>query len=249
MSIYKYIKRMNPQYITGVTCADCLKDTEDTIDVLLSGKNIWNLSFGERLWYETYALETLAFIAILNKSSPKNILDVGSGYGRVINLIKINLPMALVTGTENVKETYDVLTQRFQNIQGIDINQGDVKEFLKVTNRHFDMATCLMNTYGNINDEELFSSVMNHSDKFVFSLYNPKYDALREKMYRTRCHKSFKYRKSKKQYEFLDPWSNVQVSKSYTGDEIHALVERANGKITMLKQVGILYFCIAEKIN
>ena len=248
MSKCNYQKRMNFKDITGVTCADCLKDTEDTINTILLGKTklLENLTIGERLWYETYVAETVKFITSLKKYSPENVLDVGSGYGRVIELIRKTLPCTLITGTENVKAIYNILTKRFQGIDEIDLQHVDVNGFLEGTNNQFDMATCMMNTYGNINDEQLFSSVMGHTNRFVFTLYNSNYDVLRAEMYKARCHKNFEYKN--RQYEFSDSWSNVKVSRGYSKDEIIALVERSNGKVASLQELGILYYCVTEKL-
>lgn len=241
MKLTNYLERMNPKDITDCPCANCLKDTEDMIRC----RNFDGVSAGDRLWYETYAAETHEFVRVLRQYSPSTILDVGSGYGRVIEVIHSALPSAKIIGTEIDNATYGLAQQRFAGTPNVRIELCDVVKYLANSNRSFDMATCLMNTYGNINDESLFVEILRHAHYFVFSLYNPLYDKDRAAMYHARCHLKFRF--EGQQYMFSDPWSNVVVSRSYNHDQITALVKKANADIVEMKEVGILNFCVAKR--
>ncbi len=238
---HNYLNRMNPEDRTLYPCANCLRDTEE----MIRKGNFSGVCAGDRLWYETYAAETHEFIRVLHEYNPQLVLDVGSGYGRVIDLISSTLPAAKITGTEIDLATHSLAQQRFAGIPNVMVELCDVVKYLVDSNRSFDMATCLMNTYGNINDESLFIEILKHANYFVFTLYNPEHDEKRADMYRARCHLNFRY--DGHQYLFSDPWTNVTVSRSYSKKEIEELVKKADSEILELKEVGILNFCVAKR--
>jgi len=235
-----YLERMEEEKKTDHPCANCLRDTEE----MIKGRDFQGVCAGDRLWYETYAAETDEFTRALREYAPQRVLDVGSGYGRVVDLIAGTLPQAEVVGTEINEPTQKLAEARFRGNSNVRVELADVVEFLSRTNERFDMATCLMNTFGNINDENLFMEILKHSDYFVFTLYNPEHDERRGAMYEARCHLNFSF--DGRQYNFTDPWTNVTVSKSYSKEEIEGLVEKAGAEIVELKEVGILYFCVAK---
>jgi len=241
MSTNKYFERMKNEARTQYPCVNCLRDTED----MIRKRDFQGVSAGDRLWYETYVAETDEFVRALTEYTPQGILDVGSGFGRVIDLISTTLPQAKVTGTEIDRDIHRLLTARFQGNPNIKIELADVIKYLGASKQQFDMVTCLMNTYGNINDESFFTEILRHSKYFLFTLYNPKHDEKRADMYAARCHLDFSF--DGHQYNFTDPWSKVTISRSYSKEDIKALVRSAGADLLKLKEVGILHFCVAKK--
>ncbi len=102
-----------------------------------------------------------------------------------------------------------------------------------------------MNTFGNINNPEVFRKILGHADKFVFSLYNREFDTLRKLMYEARGHSDFSF--SYGQYCFQDDWIKGLVSRSYTAEEIKELVTKSGSELVELKPVELLYFAVARR--
>jgi SAM-dependent methyltransferase len=236
----EYLERMEPEDIHNYPCINCLLDTENQINK----GDFSGFSEGDKTWYETYQKETEEFKKVLLKYKPKEIIEVGSGAGRIIKLILDIFPNSWILGTELNQRMFDFVSKRFSKEPKVSIRRIDASDFLS-REENYDMAICLMNTFGNINDSKLFEKMINRSKIFVFSLYNREFDRKRKKMYVARGHSELKYDGEK--YCYGDPWVKGVVSKSYTEKEIENLVAESGGKIVSLEKVGISYFVVVKK--
>ena len=86
-------------------CIKCLLETEKIIDEGISD----NESEGNRIWYEAYSSETDNLKRILRKYNPKEIVEIGSGSGRVIKTALNILPDVKIVGTEIDKDMFNFI--------------------------------------------------------------------------------------------------------------------------------------------
>lgn len=219
-------------------CIDCLVDTERT----LSGEDLGKVGEGDSLWYKTWKAETAKLEEVLAKYSPRNVLEVGSGTGRVISTVLQSVPGVQITGLELDPAMYDFVNQRFAGDERVRIVNQDVANYLS-NGGHYDLALCMMNTFGNINSSEVFRRIIGHSGRFVFSLYNSEFNLQRASMYRARGHEDFEFSDGK--YHFNDFWVRGLTSKGYSESEIMALVKESGGEVFELDKIGILHFIVA----
>ncbi len=236
----EYLKRMNLEKVHNYPCINCLIDTEEQI----KKGDFSGFSEGDKIWYETYKEEGEELKKVLLKYKPKEIIEIGSGTGRVIQIVLDTLPKIWVLGTESNQRMFNFVSKRFSNVSNVSVRGVDASDFLD-REENYEMAVSMMNTLGSIDDDGLFKKIINRSNVFVFSLYNKEFDKQRKKMYTSRGHSDFKLIDGKCYYR--DPWVMGIVSKSYTEKEIEKLVEDSGGKIISLKKVGILYFAVVEK--
>jgi len=236
----EYLERMNLEKSHNYPCINCLIDTEDQI----KKGNFGGFSEGDKVWYETYKEEAEELEKALLKYKPKEVIEIGSGAGRIIEIVLEILSDVRVLGTESNQRMFNFVSKRFSGVPGVSIRKIDASDFLS-REEDYDLAICLMNTFGNINNPNFFKKIISHSKVFVFSLYNREFDNKRKKMYEARGHSNFKY--DGKKYCFDDPWVKGLVSRSYTEKEIEDLVTSSGGKIVSLEKAGILYFVVAEK--
>jgi len=234
-----YLERLDPSKITNSPCINCLRETEERV----YEKDYDNVSAGDKIWYLTYQAEIKALEKVLIEYNPKKIIEIGSGTGRIIRTILDILPKVEIIGTERNKKTYDFVTKRFSGETRVQIKQTDISDYLS-NKEQYDIAICLMNTFGNINDPETFNKIVSHSDIFVFSLYNREFDEKRRLMYTARGHKNFRF--SQGQYCFQDNWVNGLVSRSYSEDGIKDLVSKSGSELVELKPIELLYFAITK---
>ena len=106
----------------------------------------------------------------------------GSGSGRVIKTVLDVLPDVKLIGVETDKNMFSFIKDRFFQDKRVEINHADIADYLS-GDKQYDMALCLMNTFGNINDIKVFKKIVDHADYFVFSLYNRDFDEQRKLMY------------------------------------------------------------------
>ena len=235
-----YLERMEPEDIHNYPCINCLLDTENQ----KKKGDFSGFSEGDKTWYKTYKTEEEEFKKILLKYKPKGVIEIGSGAGRIIRLVLDIFPNVWVLGTELNQRMFDFVSKRFSKDSRVSIRRIDASDFLS-REEDYDMAICLMNTFGNINNPELFNRIISRSKVFVFSLYNREFDKKRKKMYLARGHSDIKYDGEK--YCYGDPWVKGVVSRSYTPEEIEDLVSSSGGKIISLEKVGISYFVVVKK--
>ena len=239
-TVPNYQKRMDLEKFYNYPCINCLIDTEEQI----KKGNFEGFSEGDRVWYETYKEEGEELKKVLLKYKPKEIIEIGSGTGRVIQLVLDTLSNTWILGTESNQRMFNFVSKRFSKVPNVSVRMIDASSFLD-REESYDMAICLMNTFGNIDDPTLFKKIINRSNIFVFSLYNREFDKKRKKTYEARGHSDFRFDKGT--CYFNDPWVVGMVSRSYTEEEIEELVKDNGGKIVSLKKVGTLYFVVAEK--
>jgi len=238
----EYLGRLNEEQRTSHPCINCLLETEDRI----RNGDFDGVSAGDKIWYKTYKAEIEKLAKVLTMYQPKTLIEVGSGSGRIIQTILDVLPNAKINGIEFNKQTFDFVKKRFSNNNMVKIEKNDIYYYLS-NEGVYDMAICLMNTFGNINDVEVFRRIVSHSNYFVFSLYNKKLDNQRKSMYEARGHTNFNF--VNEQYCFQDDWIKGLISRSYTKEEIKNLVTKSGSDIIELEPIELLYFGIAKKIN
>ncbi len=240
MNTSSYLERLKPDKRTVSPCINCLLETEERV----AEGDFSRFALGDRLWYSTFQQEILVLEQVLKTYHPQSILEVGSGTGRVIKSVLDILPNVYVTGTELNEITFNFVRQRFLCDARVSIEKVNIVDYLK-NSPHYDMALCLMNTFGNINDQNVFSGLLNCADYFVFSLYNRDFDFQRDLMYKARGHTHFEFKDNR--YCFEDSWVKGLVSRSYTDDEIKELVASAGSQIVEFKNLGMLFFVVASK--
>ncbi len=236
----EYFKRLDKSKRTDHPCINCLLETEERI----RAGDFASVSAGDKIWYLTYNAEIREFERVLREHQPKRIVEVGSGSGRIIRTLLDVLPEAEIVGTELNPRTFDFVRNRFAGDGRVTIVKTDIDDYLS-NGGDYDLAVCLMNTFGNINDPEVFKKIVSHADYFVFSLYNRNFDEQRRLMYEARGHLDFSF--SDGQYCFQDDWIKGLVSRSYTTEEIKELVTKSGSELVELKPVELLYFAVARR--
>ena len=221
-------------------CIKCLLETERVINE----GSFNNESEGNRIWYGTYSIETENLKRILRKYNPKEIIEIGSGSGRVIKTVLDVLPDVKLIGVETDKNMFSFIKDRFFQDKRVEINHADIADYLS-GDKQYDMALCLMNTFGNINDIKVFKKIVDHADYFVFSLYNRDFDEQRKLMYKARGHSYFDIKNGK--CVFKDKWIEGLVSRSYTEKEIRDMVSESDSELIELKSIDLLYFVVVKK--
>ncbi len=234
-----YLKRLDLAKVTNNPCVNCLLETEERI----RAGDFDNVSFGDKIWYSTYKAERDELVKVLKNYNPKKLIEIGSGTGRIIKTVLDTLPKAEIIGIEKDERAFDFAIKRFLGDKRVSMHQTDISDYLDDAGK-FDMAICLMNTFGNINDVNIFRKIVSQADYFVFSLYNRKFDERRKLMYEARGHSNFSYDQGA--YYFKDDWINGLVSRSYTEAEINDLVRNSGSKLVQLKPVELLYFVIVQ---
>lgn len=205
-------------------CISCLLDTENN-----NQKN--------DLWHNTWRVEEKELKEFIDKYKPKTILEIGSGTGRIIDLILKTNTNCNIVALESNRELYNFSRARFFKNKNVTLENKTIEEYIKTKNK-FDLIICAMNTFGNINNKQLFLKLTKNSKYLFVSLYNTKYDKLRKDMYISRGHKKFKLINNT--YYFKDCWVNGLKSKSYTKKQIVNLIKRLNVKYS-INTKGILY--------
>ncbi|MBI4451980.1 class I SAM-dependent methyltransferase [Candidatus Woesearchaeota archaeon] len=236
----EYLRRLGPERTTNHPCINCLLETEERI----RADDFDSVGTGDKIWYKTYKAEIEELERVLRAYTPKRIIEVGSGSGRVIRTVLDVLPDVNIVGTEKNERTFQFVKNRFSGDGRLRVVQTDISDYLS-NGGNYDMAVCLMNTFGNINDPEVFRKIVNHADYFVFSLYNRQFDEQRRTMYEARGHTNFSFDGT--QYCFQDDWIKGLVSRSYTAEEIKELVRKSGAKLIELRPIELLYFAVARK--
>src|SRR3989338_1432376 len=193
----EYLKRLDPSKQTDHPCINCLLETEERI----RAGDFDSVSAGDTTWYSTYKAEIKELERVFKEYQPKRIIEVGSGSGRIIRKVLDVLPEAEIFGTELNARTFDFVRDRFLGDGRVTIVNTDIADYLS-DGKNYDLAVCLMNTFGNINDSEVFRKIASHADYFVFSLYNKDFDEQRKLMYEARGYSDFSFNNG--QYCFQD---------------------------------------------
>ena len=236
----EYLKRLDPSKQTDHPCINCLLETEERI----CGGDFDSVSAGDKAWYSTYKAEMEELERVLREYRPKKIIEVGSGSGRIIRTVLEVLPSAEIVGTESNMRIFDYVRKRFAGDKRVTVVKANIADYLSHSG-DYDLAICLTNTFGNINDPDVFREIVRHANYFVFSLYNQDFDEQRKLMYEARGHSDFSFNNG--QYYFQDDWIRGLVSRSYTLGEIEGLVLTSDATLIELKPVGLLYFVVAQK--
>jgi len=206
-------------------CISCLLDTELNLKT-------------KSLWYSNWAQEEQELIKFLKKVKPQKILEIGVGSGRIINLILKTIPNCKIIGLEHDKDMFDFVKIRFRKIKNVVLKRINVTNYFKSKNK-FDLIICAMNTFGNINNSNLFTEIIKHS-KYVFvSVYSSKFDKLRRKMCLSRGHKNPKF--SDNAYFFNDSWVKGLVSRSFKKEDILKLIKQTSAKQYSIIEKNMLY--------
>lgn len=236
----EYLQRLDLSKVTDHPCINCLLETEERI----RAGDFESVSAGDKIWYSTYQAEIEELESVFMVYNPKRIIEIGSGSGRIISMVLDTLPESEITGTEKDEQTFNFVTKRFFGNNRVQIEQTDIDDYLP-NGKRYDLAICLMNTFGNINKPDVFRKIISHADYFVFSLYNREFDEQRRIMYESRGHKDFSF--SQGQYCFQDDWIKGLVSRSYTSEEIKNLATNSGSELVELKLVELLYFAVARR--
>ena len=239
MIIPTYLEYMKTKK-SDFPCLNCLIDTEERINY----NDFENRGAGDKLWYANYAKESRELRRILQIYKPKKILEIGTGNGRVIQTALEVLPDSRIIAVEKNEKMFNYSRHRFFGDKRVSVVKQNISYFLSKTKK-FDMALCMMNTFGNINDSVIFQSMANQVKFFVFSVYNRKFDKKRKIMYEARGHEDFCLIKN--QYCFRDYWINGLVSRSYTREEIIELAHKSSMDILELKPLNLLYFVVLKR--
>jgi len=64
---------------------------------------------------------------------------------------------------------------------------------LAQTDQQFDIALCMMTTDELDNYQETLQKILQHTNHLIFTVYNEKYNADREKMYQARGHRQITF--------------------------------------------------------
>ena len=234
-----YLKRLDKSKRTNHPCINCLLETEERI----RAGDFDSVNAGDKIWYKTYKAEIAELESALRQYNPKSVLEVGSGSGRIIRTVLDVLSNAKIVGTELNEPTFQFVRKRFEDERRVKVIKTDISDYLS-DGGNYDLAICLMNTFGNIDDPEVFRKIARHSDNFVFSLYSREFDKQRKLMYEARGHSNFTFNQG--QYCFQDDWIKGLVSRSYTAEEIKELVTMSGSELVELKPVELLYFAVAR---
>lgn len=240
MTTPEYLQRLNPSKITAHPCLNCLIETEERI----AAADFDCVSASDKIWYLTYQAETKELERILRKYHPQRIIEIGSGSGRIIRTVLDTLPQAEVIGLEKDQRIFRFVAERFSSNPAVRIEPTAIADY-HFAGRDYDLALCLMNTFGNINDPEIFKTIMAHSNYFVFSVYNREFDVQRESIYRARGHVNFSFIPGR--YCFQDDWVKGLISRSYTETEIKDLIIKSDSKLIELKATELLYFVVLKR--
>ena len=128
----------------------------------------------------------------------------------------------------------------FKDNKNVHIINSGVKKFLR-TKDNFDLAVCMMNTFGNIDDLEIMKLIAKNSKNLIFTVYDKKYSKYRKKIYEDRGHKDFSFEGG--DYFFNDCWIKGLKSKSYTEDELKSMCEEI-GKKFRINKISTLLFLV-----
>ncbi len=236
----EYLERLESKKRTDHPCINCLLETEERIHA----GDFDSVSAGDKIWYSTYKAEIKGLERVLGSYQPKKLIEVGAGSGRIIRTVLDVLPQAEIVGTELDEQTFNFVRNRFSLDRRATIEHTNISDYLS-NGGDYDLAICLMNTFGNINDPEVFRKIVSHADYFVFSLYNRVFDDKRRLMYKARGHSDFSFNQG--QYCFQDNWIKGLVSRSYTEEEIKDLVTKSGSELVELKPVELLYFAVSRR--
>jgi len=114
-------------------CWNCLIDLEEKSD-----SSEWeNEKTALKYWYEMARKEKELITEKLNDIKPKTVLEIGSGAGRVIEILLKN-SKAQITSLENSPKMYPLVRERFQGNTRVKIIFG------KMDSGSFDLALCMM---------------------------------------------------------------------------------------------------------
>lgn len=184
----------------------CLLEAES---ILESGK--WKDAKGPvRQWFCMLQAENAYLMDALFRMNPGTVLEVGTGTGRIAELIAKNSG-AIVTTTEKDAEMRAFAMNRFEGEERVKVIGTDGVP----DGERFDLAVCMMNTIGNNSDERVvLKGMLSAADTVIFSVYRKGSEAARTRVYRARGHEKLSVRGSC--VHFSDEWCAGLVSKSYT---------------------------------
>jgi len=244
-------------------CLQCYKETEDTLK-----SNEWrNLPLAQRIWYQINDDENKAIIKILNKTKPKKVLEVGCGYGRVIQLMFDSYKTCeKIVGIEQNKEIYEHAYERFDKpeFEKVVIMQRLIEKSVGVPfdDDYFDLCIDSSNLVGWQEDEtEWLKEMIRVSKTVYFSVYKKGKERERKNMYGTRPPDA-----SIKDIVEIDDNQNIilknvdafggesHMTKSYTKECIKEILEKVYKCIPIDYDIDstscdFMFFCTLHKRN
>lgn len=234
--IPEFTYRMSDEEISSHPCFNCLRETEIAIN-----KSYWKkFSIPVRYWYEMCDAESREIKKFISKLKPKTILEIGCGSGRAINILLSIKYQKKIYAVEKDSKMVKIVKPLFRRFNNVFIFNKEARDYLNQKIK-FDLTVCMMNTFGNIDDLKLLKLIAEHSQNFIFTVYDQKYYKLREKIYLSKGHRKFLVKN--KTYYFNDCWVKGLKSKSYTKKELQKIC-RFVGKKFKIKKISKLLFLV-----
>lgn len=218
-------------------CAMCLLEVES---ILSSGK--WKGVKGPvGQWFGMLQAEHAYLVSLLSRMDAKSVLEVGTGTGRIVELIAKNSG-AMVTSLEKDAGMHAFASGRFEGNERIEVlNTDAVPE-----GRRFDLAVCMMNTIGNSSDEkEIAKGMLSAADVAVFSVYRKGSEKARAAVYRMRGHEKLSVRGSC--IHFNDEWCAGLFSRSYSRKGIMRMLKGLGCTMKITNAGKMAYIVEAER--
>lgn len=229
-----FLKRLDGEKISEHPCFNCLRETELAVD-----KGYWKKYRAPiRYWYEMCDAESKELKKIINKTKPKTVLEIGCGSGRIINILLHGSCPAEIFAVDKDLKIINIIKPHFEKFKNVHIINRDILEFLK-EKKKFDLSLSMMNTLGNIDNQNILKSIASHSKNLVFTVYDKKYYKLRKEIYASKGHKGFTI--ENETYYFNDCWVKGLKSKSYTKEELKEMC-KSTGKKFKIKKISKLLF-------
>jgi len=232
----EFTQRLKPKEVSVHPCFNCLRETEDIVN-----KEYWK-KFPKPLyhWYEMCDAENKEIMKFLKEKKPKNILELGCGSGRIINILLKDKSIKEIFAIDKDKKIVEIVRPYFKNYKNVHIINKEVKDFLE-KNRDFDLILIMMNTFGNIDNLEIMKLIAKHSKNLIFTVYDREHWKERKAIYEDRGHRDF-YIKDK-DYYFNDCWIKGLKSKSYTEENLKKMCEQI-GKKYEIRKISTLLFLV-----
>lgn len=176
-------------------CLLCLLDVEKKIK---SGewKNISNPD--KKLWYQINYDENQAVKNLIKEIRPREILEIGCGPGRIIDLIlgtarEVKFHIERIIGLEQNREIYLHAYTRFlksdpRTVHILDYFYGDSGSLYLFNESEFDITLAVSNLVGWQEDEvKWMKEAFRVSKQLFFTVYKKGFEEQRRRMYEALC--------------------------------------------------------------
>jgi hypothetical protein len=183
---------LTPTFLFPNRCLMCLKDAEDRVR-----DGTWRYEkSAKKYWYEVVYDESEILKEILLKYRPKRIIEMGTGPGRVVQLIldtysARKIPYEQIVGIEQNYEIYQEAFNRFvlQSprviiIHGMISESKERDPLTPYPDKFFDLATAVENFIGwQINEIEMMKRLLKVTKMLFFTVYKKEVTPFRIKFY------------------------------------------------------------------